>query len=65
MKYENLSADKKQIILDLAIKAIHLRPGLAGAFSGGEPMERAAGFAKHLAELIEIPPINPKTGFSL
>jgi hypothetical protein len=55
MNYESLSADKKQIILDLAKKAIHLRPGLAGAFSGREPAEEAANFAKHLAELIKFP----------
>jgi hypothetical protein len=55
MNYENLASDKKQIILDLAIKAVSLRPGLAGNLSGKELPERIVEFAKTLAEAIQDP----------
>ncbi|MDR0624719.1 MAG: hypothetical protein LBG10_09875 [Treponema sp.] len=57
MNYENLASDKKQIILDIAVKAISLRPGLAGKLPGKELPERIAEFAKILAESIPDPAI--------
>jgi hypothetical protein len=55
MNYEKLAPDKKQIILDLAVKAVCLRPGLAGNVSGRELPEKIAEFAKLLAESIRDP----------
>jgi hypothetical protein len=63
MNYEKLTTDKKKIIFDLAIKAMYLRPGLAGLCSGGEPSEKAANLAKHLAELIETGAVSEPAGF--
>jgi hypothetical protein len=55
MDYETLSSDKKQIILDLAIKAVFLCPGLAGNTAGGEQPEKISEFARTLAKSIHDP----------
>jgi hypothetical protein len=55
MNYEKLAADKKRIILDVAVRAVCLRPGLAGNLSGKELPERITELAKILAESIEDP----------
>jgi hypothetical protein len=55
MNYEKLASDKKQIILDIAVKALCLRPGLAGNLPGKALPERITEFAKILAESIEEP----------
>jgi hypothetical protein len=57
MNYEMLASDKKQIILDVAGKALCLRPGLAGNVPGKELPERIVEFAKILAESIKDPVI--------
>jgi hypothetical protein len=53
MDYEKLSSDKKRIILDLAVKAVYLKPTLAGAHSQEELPEKIAAFARTLAGSIE------------
>jgi hypothetical protein len=53
MDYEKLSSDKKQIILDLAVKAICLRPALAGTGVREELPEKIINFAKTLADSIK------------
>jgi hypothetical protein len=55
MDYEKLSSDKKQIILDLAVKALCLKPMLAGIQSNKEMPEKIADFAKMLAKLTKDP----------
>ncbi|MDR0878440.1 MAG: hypothetical protein LBN21_10335 [Treponema sp.] len=53
MNFELLTVEKKMIILDLAVKAISLRPALAETASGSELPEKVIDFAKNLAESIE------------
>jgi hypothetical protein len=53
MNFELLTVEKKMIILDLAVKAISLRPALAGAAPGKQLPEKVIDFAKNLAESIE------------
>ncbi|MDR1099495.1 MAG: hypothetical protein LBL28_03350 [Treponema sp.] len=53
MDYEKLSSDKKQIILDLAVRAICLKPSLAGIQSPEELPEKITAFARTLAGSIE------------
>jgi hypothetical protein len=55
MNYEMLASDKKQIILDLAVKAICLRPDLAAPAKGKELPEKVMDFARNLAASIEEP----------
>jgi hypothetical protein len=58
MDYEMLTLEKKQIILDLALKADCLRPELAETPSGKELPERVVHFAKTLAESIQDPSVS-------
>jgi hypothetical protein len=51
-----LTADKKYIILDLAGKAIRLRPELAKARPDGDLSERIADFARVIAKSIDDSP---------
>jgi hypothetical protein len=53
MDYEKLSSDKKQIILDLAVKAICLNPALAGTGAREKLPEKVMNFAKILANSIK------------
>jgi hypothetical protein len=53
MDYEKLSSDKKQIILDLAVKAICLKPALAGIGERRELPQKVIDFAKTLAGSIK------------
>lgn len=53
MNFELLTVEKKMIILDLAVKAVSLRPALAETASGNELPEKIIDFAKSLAESIE------------
>jgi hypothetical protein len=57
MDYEKLSSDKKQIILDLAVKAICLRPALAGTGAREKLPEKIVKFAKALASSIKDSPV--------
>jgi hypothetical protein len=53
MDYEKLSSDKKQIILDLAIRAICLKPSLVSVQSPDDLPEKITAFARILAGSIE------------
>jgi hypothetical protein len=55
MNFDLLSIEKKLIILDLAVKAVCLRPSLADTASGNGLPEKIIDFAKNLAESIEEP----------
>ncbi|MDR0602343.1 MAG: hypothetical protein LBG42_08175 [Treponema sp.] len=52
MDYETLTAEKQRIIMDLAEKAIFLRPALA-TFSDKSLNEKIKDFARVIAESIE------------
>ena len=55
MNYEMLSAEKQRIFLDLAGKALYLRPALAEPSAGKELPEKIVEFAKILAASIAEP----------
>jgi hypothetical protein len=55
MNFDLLSVEKKLIILDLAVKAVSMRPSLADTASGNGLPEKIIDFAKHLAESIDDP----------
>jgi hypothetical protein len=57
MDYEKLSSDKKRIILDLAVKAICLKPALGGIQAREELPRKIIDFAKTLANSIKDTPI--------
>ncbi|MDR1899632.1 MAG: hypothetical protein LBQ55_06470 [Treponema sp.] len=55
MDYDTMTDDKKHILLDLADKAIGLRPGIAGVSCGEILPDTVINFARDLARSIAEP----------
>jgi hypothetical protein len=55
MDYDTMTDDKKHILLDLADKAIGLRPGIAGLSCGEVLPDAVTDFARSLARTIAEP----------
>jgi hypothetical protein len=55
MDYDTMTDDKKRIVLDLADKAIGLRPGIAGVTYSEVLPDTVINFARNLARSIVEP----------
>ncbi|MDR2160273.1 MAG: hypothetical protein LBP23_09450 [Treponema sp.] len=55
MDYDTMTDDKKRILLDLADRAIGLRPGIAGLAHGKTLPDMVINFARELARSITEP----------
>jgi hypothetical protein len=57
MDYELLTSEKQQIILDLAGKAMTLRPALADEYGNENFDQKIVDFARFIAKTIQEPTV--------